>query len=153
MSDLENVKKEVTSFIAAKVDNGEIINLGTLVHEIVARKSGITGPDADFHRSCTFHVVHDVSKACVARYNAKSQKAQTIPLPGFEYLQVAYPVTRNKISLLVPIEQMRDDELLKRAEEYRRMGSGCNQHAKEIRGYVAKRRAANDNKPTADKAA
>lgn len=145
MSAFDAIRKEITSFIASKVGRDEIINMDILVHEIVESRSGIVGPDADFYRVCTYKTVHDVAKTCVAKYNAKDQPSRQISLPGFEHLQVAYPVARNGVKLLVPINRMTDDELMERAEEYDAMAKGCRDHARELRGYVTKRSSANDN--------
>lgn len=147
MQTFEAVRKEITGFIVGKVDRDEIVNLGLLVDEIVTTRSGIDGPDADFYRVCTYKVVRDVAKTCVAKYNAKSLTSRQISLPGFEHLQSAYTVVRNGVDLLVPVGRMTDAELLERAEEYDAMAKGCRDHAREIRGYVTKRQQANDNVP------
>ena len=154
MSGFDTVRKEITSFIAGKVGRDEIVNLDILVHEIVDGRPGIEGPDADFYRICTYKVVHDVAKTCVGKYNAKDQPSRQISLPGFDHLQVAYPVARNGVKLLVPINRMTDAELMERAEEYDAMAKGCRDHAREIRGYVSKRAsAANDNNHVVEVAA
>lgn len=145
MTAFDSVRKEITVFISAKVGRDEIVNLDLLVHEIVESRSGIVGPDADFYRICTYKVVHDVAKTCIGKYNAKDQPSRQISLPGFEHLQVAYPVARNGVKLLVPINRMTGEELLERAAEYDAMAKGCRDHAREIRGYLAKRDASNDN--------
>lgn len=147
MSAFDAIRKQITSFIANKVGRDEIINMDILVHEIVQSRSGIVGPDADFYRVCTYQKVHEVAKTCVAKYNAEDQPSRQIALPGFEHLQVAYPVARNGVKLLVPINRMTDEEIMERAEEYDAMAKGCRDHARELRGYITKRSASNDNIP------
>jgi hypothetical protein len=144
----DTICKEISEFIASKVNHDEIVNCDLLVHEIVESRAGIIGPDADFYRICTCKIVYDVAKSCIAKYNSKDLPTRQLALPGFEYLQVAYPVKRNGVKLLVPVNQMTDDELEERANEYDAMSRGCRDHAREIRGYVSKRNAANDNAPT-----
>lgn len=147
------VKQEVTIFISNKIGDNQIVNIDFIVHEITASKPGIEGPDTDFYVWLAHRELREIVKSCVAKYNAKENVSRQISLPGFEYLQIAYPVQRDGDSLLVPIERMTETEINERAAEYEAMGRGCLNHASELRGYVARRNAANDNHAPAKVAA
>jgi len=60
-------------------------------------------------------------------------------LPGYEYLQETYAVTREGRQQSVPIEQMTVEEIKDKAQEYRRIGKGNFQHAEELERYAAER--------------
>ncbi len=149
----KKIQIEIASFIARKLNRGKIVPFELVVSEIVAARSGITGPDADFYRVCTYKVVKETVKTCIGKYKANKKNQDQLSLPGFQHLQIAYPVTRNDVHMLVPIDQLTDGELAARADEYESMARGCRDHAREIRGYIQARTAANDNAPAKREAA
>ena len=148
MSQIKSITAEISNAINLRVERGEIINLTLFTSEFVSSKSGIRGEDADFYRVCTFKVVQEVASSCIKKFNTKQAKTSIdILLPGFERLQLAYPVMRDGNQMLVPIELMSVEELSQRAEEYEGMAKGCLDHASEIRAYIYARVASNDNTP------
>lgn len=150
MSQIKSVTAEISNAINLRVERGEIINLTLFTSEFVSSKSEIHGEDADFYRVCTFKVVQEVASSCIKKFSTKQAKTSAdILLPGFERLQLAYPVMRNGSQMLVPVEFMSDGELVQRAEEYEGMARGCLDHASEIRAYIYARNASNDNIPAA----
>ncbi|KAB2671119.1 hypothetical protein F9K77_14290 [Ochrobactrum sp. LMG 5442] len=145
---LKTIKQEVAAFISNKVGAQQIVNIDFVIHEIMASKPQFEGEDAEFYLWLAHRELKEIVKSCVAKYNAKENASRQISLPGFEYLQVAYPVQRDGDSLLVPIDRMTEAEINERAEEYEVMGKGCFKHASELRGYASKRNASNDNTPS-----
>jgi len=147
MSQIKSITAEISNAINLRVERGEIVNLRDFTHQFVAQKS-ISGEDADFFRICTFAKVQEVAGSCIKKFNTKQAKSSIdILLPGFERLQLAYPVMRGGNQMLVPIELMSMQELSQRAEEYEGMAKGCLDHASEIRAYIYARVASNDNTP------
>lgn len=136
---MSDVSKEVRKIIADKIASGETIVVDWLAHEIVAGKSAIDGDDAPFYRVCAYTHVRDVVKRCVGKYDVKPTTDEQLILAGFEHLQVAYSVCRGDQTVLVPVDQLSDRELLDRAAEYELMARGCRAHAAEIRSYVQAR--------------
>jgi hypothetical protein len=130
---------DVRKFIADKVANGEIVVVEWLTHEIISSKSDIDGGDTEFYRVCAYTHIKDVVKRCVGKYDSKPVLDQQLTLDGFEHLQVAYTVERDAQIVLVPVNQLTDDEIEARAKEYERMALSCRAHARELRAYQAAR--------------
>lgn len=72
-------------------------------------------------------------------------------LPGFKHLQKAYSCQDSAVEeddsdlgnvVIVPVDQLSDDQLLAKAEQYEKMGDGCYEHAAELRRFVRIRRKA-----------
>lgn len=138
--EFENVASEVRKYIADKISRGEQIVVEWLTNEIVNAKSSIDGDDLPFYRTCAYSHVKEVVKRSVGKYDRKApQTDKQIVMAGFEHFQVAYTVERSGDVVLVPIDQINDDELLARALEYDAMAEGCINHAQEIRKYVRAR--------------
>lgn len=134
-----SIYPEVRKIIADKVAGGEVIVVDWLTHEIIAGKAGIEGPDTEFYRVCAFTHVKDVVKRCVGKYDAKPDSDRQLVLTGFEHLQVAYTVMRQGDIVLVPVDQLTDEEIENRAKEYDLMAEGCRAHALELRSYRRER--------------
>lgn len=137
-----SIYPEVRKYIADKVLRGEVVIVDWLTHEIVASKAEISGLDVEFYRVCAFTHVKDVVKRCVGKYDAKEQTDKQLRLDGFEHLQVAYTVTREGQVVLVPVDQLTDDEIEARASEYMAMAESCRAHARELRSYRRARKLA-----------
>jgi len=141
MSD-NSIRAEIRKFISDKISNGDEIIVPWLITEILAHKSDIEGGDLPFYLTCTRQTVSEIVKSCVQKYNKADNRDDQIVLPGFEHLQVAYPVERDGKQVLVPVDRLSDEELETRAREYDVMAKSCRLHAREIRDYVKARREA-----------
>lgn len=130
-----SVYREVREYIADKISQGHIVSVDWLTHDIVRNKSDIEGGDVEFYRVCAFTHVRDVVKRCVGKYDAKPKSDAQLTLDGFEHLQVAYSVERSGQVVLVPVDQLSDEEIELRAAEYDKMARGCIGHAEELRAY------------------
>ena len=60
-------------------------------------------------------------------------------MPGYQRLQISYPLERDGETAIVPIDQCSDGELKDKAALYRKLGKGCDLHAEEIDRYRASR--------------
>ncbi|RWD23054.1 hypothetical protein [Mesorhizobium sp.] len=142
MTQQNSVYSEVRRIIAGKIERGETVVVDWVTHEIIASKAGIEGPDVEFYRICAFTHVKDVVKRCVGRYDAKPASAdQQLVLAGFEHLQTAYTVLRGGEVVLVPVDQLTDEEVEDRAKDLDAMALGCRAHARELRSYSRERLA------------
>ena len=66
---------------------------------------------------------------------ASVSKSGMMLLPGFKHLQRGYPVERDGELIIVPIALMTSIERRARAEQYRKMAVGCEEHADELDRY------------------
>lgn len=134
-----SIYPEVRKIIADKIEAGEVVVIDWLTHEIIAGKDGIEGPDTEFYRVCAFIHVKDVVRRCVGKYDSKPATDRQLTLPGFDHLQVAYTVMRHGDIVLVPVDQLTNEEIEARALEYEAMAEGCRAHARELRSYRRER--------------
>ena len=135
-----NVHGEVRKLIADSVARGEARSVASYVDIVMAERSNIEGPDADFYLICTRHRIKELVSAAIGKYTPKTRQAEAqLVLDGFEHLQVAYTFERGGETMLVPVDQCSDMELARRASEYEDMAAGCRSHAREIREYLATR--------------
>ena len=109
--------------------------------EILNIKCNIDGEDAPFYRVCTYKEVVRLAKRAIGKYDAEDTTAEQLVLPGFKHLCRAYPLERDGLVALVPVNVCTDDELLMRAAQLEEMAKGCTAHALEIREYVLARGA------------
>jgi hypothetical protein len=126
--------------IADKIGAGEIVQMHWAVQELISRQGEIMGEGVPFFTLCAREHVYRVVKKVVDKYEKPQfEDQQQLTLEGYECLQQAYTVERDEERQLVPIHLITDDELLARAQEFRRQAGGLMNHANEIETYVAKR--------------
>ena len=133
---LEGIRAEVRAHIDTRIDRGEVVLVKWVAHKVVSDRSAFEGDDAEFYVVCAYEVVSKLAKEVIGKYTPKAEPDSQLVMSGFEYAQKAYPVERDGDRVLVPTDQLTEDELNERADEYERMGHGCFQHAKELR-YLA----------------
>lgn len=135
-----NIYGEIRKLVADCVGRGEARSVASYVDAVMADRSNIAGPDSDFYLICTRHRIKEIVSTVIGKYDPKpSQQTQQLVLDGFEHLQVAYTFDRDGETKLIPVNQCSDIELAVRAREYEDMASGCRNHAREIREYLAAR--------------
>jgi hypothetical protein len=140
---MDSIYTEVRKFVQDRVDSGVVTRVDWLSTEYLESKGDVSGGDLEFYRTCALAHVSEVIKKVVGKYDSKPARAETeVLLPGFEHLQRAYTIKRDGVHLLVPVDQLRPEELLTRAAEYDDMAKGCRAHARELREYVSAREQA-----------
>ena len=137
-----NITGEIRKLITDKIANNETVEVSWLTHEVIQRHCDIDGDDKSFYLVCAYAHVKDRVRQCIGKYGVKQMTDRQLVLDGFSHLQVAYTVEREAGTVLVPVDQLADAELLARAREYDDMAVGCRDHAREIRKYVEARTAA-----------
>lgn len=135
-----NVYGEIRKLITDCVDRGEARTVASYVDIIMADHSDIEGADADFYLICTRARVKDIVSKVIGKFSPKEETTERqLVLDGFQHLQVAYTFERDSQTVLVPVDQCTEMELMARAREYEEMAVGCRAHAREIREYVSAR--------------
>jgi hypothetical protein len=150
---------EIKTLIDDGVVAGRIMPMPWMVQTILARHPVLYDPDrigtskcdSDFTELARREFVYAKVRA-VLRLFKQDPDAMSPRRPGTEHLLQAYlfermfdlvdPDADGEASTIVPIEHATDLELLRRADEYDTMAVGCSAHARELRDYVRRRRAA-----------
>lgn len=142
MKSTTDVNREIRRIVGERVDAGIVVRVEWLTQEILSMKSDIEGGDADFYLACGVRYIHDAVKNCIGAYKPKPNAAPNaqIVMDGFDYMQRAYSILRDDEIVLVPVNQLSDEEIHVRADELEAMARGCVAHAKELRNYRSIRR-------------
>ena len=130
--------------ITDKIAAGEIVHMQWAVQELIARQGAITGDGVPFFTLCAREHVYRIVKKAVDKYD-EPQSGDQLTLEGYDCLQKAYTVEREEERQLVPVHLIDDDELLARAEEFRKQAKGLVNHAKEIEEIRRKPQQATGN--------
>jgi hypothetical protein len=110
-----------------------------------------SGDDYEFWMMCGTSGVQSKVRAVVNQLKNEQDKGEQLDLPGilkagFKHLQEAYFIANQSdeqsIPILLPLDQMTDEQIDVKAEEYERMAIGCQEHADELRRYRRDRKAA-----------
>lgn len=137
------IKNAVVTFIEQKMLEHERLNKAWLVHEFVNSHGELPEGDydAEFYKSSAYLCAStEIGKAMKKVGDVKNQSELHPTLPGYERLQVAYPVKNSMGEVeLVQTHLITDEQLLARADEYESQAKGLRAHAKEIRDYVVAR--------------
>lgn len=129
---------EVERIIQERIDVGQIIKKDWLTHEVLAAHPLPDFPDADFTECCRRLAVLDAVNRVNRRFKEEPATVTQgeLPLPGYQYLQKAYPVERDGEKLLVPIMKLTVAEVRAKVALYRVMSLGCAAHADELERFI-----------------
>jgi len=153
---------EIKAIITKGIGKGKAMPAPWIVTAVLAKHPVVYDPDKIGTKKCDSDYAelarHELAKMHVRRVLRlfKKPEPEDIPkLPGFERLLTAYLIVRDEkpdgadddadelsTSMIVPIEQMTDDELKAKAAEYRAIGKGCYEHADELDRYTRERKKA-----------
>lgn len=136
----DSVNSEIAAIIDRRIAAAQPVPVTWVIHEFMANHDQITGPDKDFYRLTAYSYVKDAAKRMIGKFDDVEAETARL-LPGFDHLRIAYTVNRNGESVLVPVDQCSDDELIERAEMFERGAVALRGHAKEIRTFVGVRGA------------
>lgn len=128
----------------AMPDERQAMRLDIAIIAVISRHEQVEGEDKDFYLLCAWGHVRVVVRQVLRRYKGEPEVEldQQIVMPGFKRLQRGYLVERGKESMLVPTDQLKNEELDAKAKEYDQMAEGCRLHALELRRYMMQRRSA-----------
>lgn len=143
-----DLRREIRDIIASRLDAGRDIIRGWLEHDVLSRHPlppMFHGRDFDIlcRKLAVSHAVLEVLRDLkLADKDPDSVSGSgTMPLPGFKHLQLGYPITRRDRKghpqlVIVPIQNMTNVERWAKAHSYRKMASGCVEHAEELERYA-----------------
>lgn len=127
---------EITTLIEARIGGGEPVAATWVTQEIVGLHPDVRGEDAPWYRSRAYDDVRAAVRHVVRSYKpAVEGTDEQLLLPGFERLQKAYLVSRDGDQIVVPTNQLTDEEVDAKVGELRRMAEGCHLHADELIRY------------------
>jgi argininosuccinate lyase len=132
----DRLNREIHELIDHRLERGKPVEITLVLNEIKDRHDDIRGGDALFWVGLAEDTIVDAIKGCMGRFKPKPQSTEEqIVFPGFMHLQKAYPVMRDSRHYLMPVQAMTLTERLERADEYRKMGQGCFEHADELENF------------------
>jgi hypothetical protein len=131
---------EVSAEVRAVRDRlrGEFGRADVLIgtQRVLTNHPSIEGADKDFYVCCTYRAVRHEFRQQVNNERAKSPPDERqLTLDGFDHLQQFYQVERGDRVRTLAIDEMTDDEIDRKAQEYDAMGRACLEHADELRRY------------------
>ena len=133
-----DLNAEIEKTIRERIDAGQIVRKDWISHEILAAHPLPDFDDADFTECCRRVAVADAVNKVNRRFKEDPETVSDgqLPLPGYRYLQKAYPVERQGERLLVPLLQLTVGEIRDKITFYREMSSGCAGHARELERFI-----------------
>ncbi len=135
------LSQEVKAMVGAVIEKGCIVHPVAMTQQIIDAHDKINGEDADWYRNCVYDRIRDLVRNAIRSFKGvpkKSLDPQMI-LPGYEYVQRAYSITRDDVEQGVPVDMLTDEEAKDKSIELRRMGIGCISHAEELDRYIVDR--------------
>ena len=137
--DETSVTDEIHRLIDDKIAAGVIVRADWVAAGILEIKSNIDGDDVPFYRVCAYRDIVRIAKRVIGKYEADDTTPDQLLLPGFMHLCRAYPMVRDGVPMIVPVDQCSEAELRGRATDLEKMAKGCRAHAREILDYLAAR--------------
>jgi len=137
MNNLEQVRQMVRKLVNDTAESGAIGHVQFFTAMAMTEFGEIEGDGADLYTICAHETVAQIVKKAVGRYDAPD--SQTPLLAGFEQLRIAYPVHRGGDHVLVPINQMTDDEIDARCAQWQSAADGYIKHIEEMQTYKRER--------------
>lgn len=144
---------EVLLIIAEQSNAGVLTSRGWLVTNVLQRhplkRPSKRDPD-DFSVCCRQLAVATAVDSALARLK-HANEGHTDPdaieldlprLPGYKHLRRIYPIRRDEVIFLVPLEKMTDDEINAKIKVYNKASDGFAAHARELQRYLTARKRA-----------
>lgn len=133
MQDMKQIRAMVRKMVNDTAESGAIGHVSFFTAQAINQFGEIEGEGADFYTICTMETLTKIVKDAVGKYDKPD--ADTPTLEGFEYLKIAYPVHRGGDHVLVPIEQMTDDEIDARCAQFQDAADGYLKHVAEFQTF------------------
>lgn len=136
---------EILSLIASRADRGLSTSRSWLVLNVLLshplKRHHEDEPD-DFTLCCRQLAASAAVDHALARLRYQGgDEPEAIPPPGYVHLRRVYPVRRDGVIMLVPIEDLADEEIAAKVATYRASSRGFADHADELRRYLRARRS------------
>ena len=114
-----------------------------VITEIVNRHPGVEGEDSPWYIDRAYSDVSDAVERYVRRVKASEDQPaveQEDLFPGYRRLQRRYVVTRSSAQIIVPVEDLTDEEVLSKIQEHKAQAEGHLLHAEELQRFLTERR-------------
>lgn len=136
MYSLSDLKQEIEQTISA-MESQSRLHPEWITQAVMSKHSDVEGNDTDFYQCCARAEVRTQVRKRLSQYKASADTTvdRQIVLEGFERLQKRYLIAENGEQVAIRIQDMTEEQLQVKANEYRAMGVGCFQHADEIDRY------------------
>lgn len=147
----EQLRLEITKILDARQQRREPLPAVWITHEVcVSHSTGLAADEGAtdeqqqhiaFWEYGGYTITRKLVTRCINEREQPDTKVKQPHLPGFEYLQNYYVITRDGMDVGVHIDQCTDDEMLAKAALYRAQSARLIAHANEIERFVDLRRA------------
>lgn len=137
MQDMKQIRAMVRKMVNDTAESGAIGHVSFFTAQAMNEFGDIEGPGADFYTICTLETLTKIVKEAVGKYDKPGEDTPT--LHGFEHLKIAYPLHRGGDHLLVPIDQMTDDEIDARCAQFQESADGYLKHIEEFQTFKRER--------------
>jgi hypothetical protein len=137
---------EVKDLIRPEVESERIVDADWVI-PVMEKKHPMPrtwrGVHAEARRIAYREHIRDLARGIVREFKKKETNPDrdTPLLPGFKFVQRSYQIDRSDKPMVIPIDQMTDQEIQEKADELDRMADGCRAHAAELRRYLGIRQA------------
>lgn len=139
------LNREVRQIIQDCAEEGVSVSRSWLVSAILLKhpikRNSKKDPD-DFSLICRQLAVSTAIDSALAQLKRQDEGGDPdaaefdLPrLPGFKHLRRVYPVKRSGLIMLVPIDQLTDDEFAAKVSVYRKASTAFAAHADELERY------------------
>ncbi len=130
-TDLAN---DLRAYVEEQIVAGRIIDPVRVVHEVVASWSPPQCDDADkFLLGAHYVVRFELNRIVRAKRGTEDTENA---LPGYERAQLAYSIQRDDAWLIVPIEQITEEELRAKRDELLANSKALVDHAQELERFA-----------------
>ena len=138
---IRDLRTEIRDIIAATLAANQKVIKAWLITDILKQHPLGVIRDREFNVLCRYEAISRVTRDVLADMKlaaddpASVSKSGMMLLPGFKHLQRGYPIERDGELMIVPIALMTSVERRARAQQYRKMAVGCEEHADELDRY------------------
>jgi len=134
------VHAEIQEIIEDALTHGQDPVASWIAHAVLIKHPCAEFEEAEFFTLAAGKYVRDAVRHVLSRYKVSTNDADPqLLLPGFKRLLKAYLIDRRGEQIVVAIERMTSGELTDKADELDAMAVGCQEHARELRRYLADR--------------
>ena len=141
MTKQADVDREVRKVVEHAVSNGRAAPARWIAHEVAQRHSLPQFPGREWHEYFHYEGLRAAVRRVLREFKPEPDSDPQTTLPGFELVRLAYAVRRDDDIIVVPTDDLEDEEVESKIAELDAMSLGCAAHADELRRYLRERRA------------
>lgn len=130
--------EEILSVVDGMMEKKKVIDPNKVTDLICTSHRDELLDDADFSvHNIYANVRREVRNVISKKLGTDDEQAISgqLTIEGFKHVQQYYSITRDDVPLVVPVEQMTDEEVQEKAEWHRKCGRAHFEHADELVEY------------------